>query len=77
MSVPHNRTTYHDPYANLASAIIESGERCHDSGFLESAWCEALREMCLLDDQMYGGRGLHVDTGRRITPGIQQALIQG
>lgn len=47
---------YHDPYANLAAAIIASGERCHDVSFLDSDWCDTLYEICRLDDQMYGHR---------------------
>lgn len=47
---------YHNPYANLAAAIIASGERCHDVSFLESDWCDTLYEICKLDDQMYGHR---------------------
>lgn len=48
--------TYHSPYANLAAAIIASGERCHDVSFLNSDWCDTLRAMCRLDDEMYGHR---------------------
>lgn len=51
---------YHDPYANLAAAIIASGERCHDVSFLESDWCDTLYEICKLDDQMYGHRKISV-----------------
>ena len=49
------RGPYHDAYANLAAAIIASGVKCHDTRFLESDWCDTLREICRLDDQMYGG----------------------
>lgn len=48
--------TYHSPYANLAAAIIASGERCHDVSFLNSDWCDTLRAMCRLDDEMYDHR---------------------
>ena len=51
-----NRTQYHNPYANLAAAILESGARHNDTRFLESDWAETLRDMCVLDDEMYGGR---------------------
>lgn len=47
---------YHNPYANLAAAIIASGERCHDVSFLNSDWCDTLRTMCKLDNEMYGHR---------------------
>lgn len=50
--------SYHDAYANLAAAIIASGVKCHDTAFLKSDWCDILKEMCRLDDQMYGGRGI-------------------
>ena len=49
---------YHDAYANLAAAIIASGVKCHDTAFLKSDWCDILKVMCRLDDQMYGGRGI-------------------
>lgn len=52
----NNRRGYHDPYANLAAAILDSGKRCNDTRFLESDWAETLRDMCSLDDEMYGGR---------------------
>lgn len=51
-----NRARYHDPYANLAAAILEAGARCNDTRFLESDWAETLREICSLDDKMYGSR---------------------
>ena len=53
-----NRSHYHDPYANLAAAILESGARCNDTRFLESDWAETLREVCALDDKMYGNRNV-------------------
>lgn len=49
---------YHDPFANLAAAILESGKRCHDMSFLTSDWAETLREICRLDDKMYGNRNI-------------------
>lgn len=58
MGTKTQNTRYHEPYANLAAAIIMSGVKCHDVKFLESDWCDTLQEMCRLDDQMYGGRGL-------------------
>ena len=58
MGTKTQNTRYHEPYANLAAAIIMSGVKCHDVKFLESDWCDALQEMCRLDDQMYGDRGL-------------------
>lgn len=54
----NNRIAYHDPYAKLAAAILDSGKRCNDTRFLESDWAETLRDMCSLDDEMYGGRTL-------------------
>lgn len=52
MGTKTQNTRYHEPYANLAAAIIMSGVKCHDVGFLESDWCDTLQEMCRLDDQM-------------------------
>jgi hypothetical protein len=49
---------FHDPWANLAAAIIATGEREHDTYFLDSEWAQDLRDMCSLDDSMYGGRGV-------------------
>lgn len=57
MSGPRGKT-YHDPYANLAAAVLESGVRHNDTRFLESDWADLLRDMCSLDDEMYGGRGI-------------------
>lgn len=57
MGTKTQNTRYHEPYANLAAAIIMSGVKCHDVKFLESDWCDTLQEMCRLDDQMYGNRG--------------------
>ena len=52
----NSRKGYHDPYANLAAAILESGARHNDTRFLKSDWAETLRDICALDDEMYGGR---------------------
>ena len=49
---------YHGAFANLAAAIIASGEKSHDTTFLKSNWCETLKEICRLDDQMYGNRNI-------------------
>ena len=54
--VANSRTQYHDPYANLAAAILDSGKRCNDTAFLESDWADILREMCRLDDIMYSNK---------------------
>ena len=53
-----NRTQYHSPYANLAAAILDSGARCNDTAFLESDWADILREMCRLDNIMYGNKNI-------------------
>lgn len=55
---------YHSAYANLAAAIIESGERCHDVSFLNSDWCDTLRTICKMDDELYGHR-MSAARGRR------------
>lgn len=66
-----NRTHYHDPYANLAAAILETGARCNDTRFLESDWADVLRELCALDDKMYGGKNTNQipPKARRISDG--------
>lgn len=51
---------YHDAYANLAAAIIHSGELQNDKAFLNSDWCNILKEICELDDEMYGGRNIEM-----------------
>lgn len=47
----HSR--YHDGWANLAAAIIASGEQSYDKAFLESEWCETLHDICALDDELH------------------------
>lgn len=47
--------SYYDPYANLAAAIIRSGELQNDKRFLESDWCDTLKELCRLDDELHSG----------------------
>ena len=56
--VLNNRSQYHDPYANLAAAILDSGARCNDTTFLESDWADILREMCRLDNAMYANKNI-------------------
>lgn len=69
MGTKTQNTRYHEPYANLAAAIIMSGVKCHDVKFLESDWCDTLREICRLDDQMYGDRGLSVRGRVKVSSG--------
>lgn len=65
--VANNRTQYHDPYANLAAAILDSGKRCNDTAFLESDWAGILREMCRLDDIMHNNKNVvQLDTRVRM-----------
>ena len=56
--VLNSRSQYHDPYANLAAAILDSGARCNDTTFLESDWADILREICRLDDAMYANKNI-------------------
>ena len=72
--VANSRTQYHDPYANLAAAILGSGVKCNDTTFLESDWADILREMCRLDNIMYGNKDVvsldtstHMHSARRET----------
>lgn len=58
--VASSRTQYHDPYANLAAAILDSGKRCNDTVFLESDWADTLRAICYLDDKMYSNRSIEI-----------------
>lgn len=56
--VANSRTQYHNPYANLAAAVLDSGVRCNDTTFLESDWADILKEMCRLDSIMYDNKGV-------------------
>ena len=65
--IANSRKQYHDPYANLAAAILDSGVRCNDTTFLESDWADILREMCRLDNIMYGNKNVvSIDTRVRM-----------
>lgn len=44
---------YYDPYAKLAYAIIQDAEKHNDTVFLKSAFCDDLRLMCQLDDELH------------------------
>ena len=72
---PKDFRAYHSPYANLAAAIIRSGERCNDTRFLNSEWCDALRSICQLDDEMYGSRNIQVRGRARVSaPHVTQEV---
>ena len=60
---------YHNPYANLAAAILDSGKRCNDTTFLESDWADTLRAICYLDDKMYGNRSIGI-----VRPKVHKSL---
>ena len=64
-----NRRQYHNPYANLAAAILDSGKRCNDTTFLESDWADTLRAICYLDDKMYGNRSIEI-----VSPKVHKSL---
>lgn len=51
--------SYYSSWANLAAAIISSGERENDRRFLESDWCDTLKELCKLDDELHSGIKAH------------------
>lgn len=55
---PISKLPYHDPYAKLAAAILDSGKRCNDTAFLESDWADILREMCRLDNIIYDNKNI-------------------
>lgn len=67
MGTKTQNTRYHNPYTNLAAAVIASGVKCHDVRFLESDWCDLLKEMCRLDDAMYGNRALGIRGKQRVS----------
>lgn len=58
---------YHDAYANLAAAIIASGERCHDVSFLNSDWCDTLRTICKLDDELHDHHSIATPGKQRVS----------
>lgn len=53
---------YKDPWANLAAAIIRSGEIAEDTSFLKSDWCATLRYICVLDDEATNTQRMYVRT---------------
>ena len=62
MSVCYDRR-YHDGYANLAASILVQGVRENDTTFLRSKWADILREICKMDDDLYGNRGIRQTRG--------------
>lgn len=56
------QTAYHDAYANLAAAIIIDGRKHDDQVFLNSDWCDLLKWLCQLDDELHSRK----DTTQRI-----------
>ena len=62
--IAKNKNRYHSGYAELAQAILISGTQANDQLFLNSDWAEVLREICRMDDNMYGDRELRVTRGR-------------
>lgn len=67
----HDR--YHDPYANLAHAILVANKR--DKAFMESEWAEELRDMCRLDDAMYGTKDMSVPTPYKVSNGSKEEWV--
>ena len=56
MNMYKQKQRYYDGYAKLAAAIIERGERAHDTAFLESEWCnDILKGLCELDTILHQG----------------------
>lgn len=63
---------FKSPYANLASAIIRSGIQAHDTRFLESDWCDTLRLICRMDDEMHGGARASMIVGTTSSHNIKE-----
>ena len=55
---------YHNPYTNLAAAILNANKM--DKRFVDSDWAELLRDMCRLDNEMYDN-GRNTPMPRNIT----------
>ena len=64
----HDR--YHDPYANLAHAILVANKR--DKAFMQSEWADELRAMCEFDDAMYGCKDNIIYTPRQVSNGSKE-----
>lgn len=61
-----SKLPYHDPYAKLAAAILDSGKRCNDTVFLESDWADILREICRLDNIIYDNKNIAASLDTRL-----------
>lgn len=63
--------SYHDPYANLAAAIIRAAEQDNDIVFLNSDWCDTLKLLCKLDSELFD------KTNKPISIGPSAKLLPG
>lgn len=45
-----------NPWAKLAEEIIKSGVQANDQLFLNSGWCNLLRDLCQLDIEAQNAR---------------------
>ena len=63
--------SYRSPWANLAAAIIQSGEREHDVVFLEGDWCDTLKLICSMDDELSNRKCGPINIGptAKLSPG--------
>ena len=64
-------SSYKSPWANLAAAIIQSGEREHDVFFLNSDWCDTLKRLCAIDDEVSNRKCGPINIGptAKLSPG--------
>lgn len=64
-------SSYKSPWANLAAAIIRSGEMEHDTVFLNSDWCDTLKRLCKLDDDLSNRKAGPINIGptAKLSPG--------
>lgn len=48
------------PWISLAKAIIASGVKENDTEFLESEWCELLKDLVACEDDTYPAKVLYM-----------------
>ena len=60
---------YYDPYARLAYAIIQDAKKHNDTVFLKSVFCDDLRLMCQLDDELHSATTIRTSIARATNTG--------
>lgn len=63
---------YYDPYAKLAYAIIQDAIKHNDTVFLNSVFCDDLRLMCQLDDELHSTTTVRTSAARATKGGFHE-----